>query len=82
MEKRIKNLMRLFLDSIRDYEGESGDAVRFDERDSEEFVQIFLDSEDAFDYREILKLNNNRIDAELRSGHWKKYSTMHGSHRS
>lgn len=55
MEKKIKNLMRLFLDSIRDYEHETGIAIRHDERDSEEFVDIFLDSEDAFDYKEIMK---------------------------
>lgn len=46
--------MRLFLNSIRDYERESGSKICFDERDSEEFVDIFLESEDAFDYKDIL----------------------------
>jgi len=54
-EQKIKNLMRLFLDSVRDYEGECGSAIHFDERDSEEFVEIFLESQDAFDYVALVK---------------------------
>ena len=34
--------MAYFLDSIRDYEHESGKAVASDERDSSEFVDIFF----------------------------------------
>lgn len=55
MEKKIKNMLRLFLDSIRDYEHEAGHSIAQDDRNSEEFVEIFLDSEDAFDYKDILK---------------------------
>lgn len=55
IDQKIRNLMRLFLNDIRDYEGECGKAVHYDERDSEEFVDIFLESENAFDYKELLK---------------------------
>lgn len=53
---RVKNMMRLFLMSVMDYEGESGEAICKDEREPLEFVEIFLDSEDAFDYLELMKL--------------------------
>ena len=52
---RIRNLMRLFLDYVRDYEHENKEPICQDERGSLEFVDIFLESEDAFDYNEILK---------------------------
>ena len=53
---RIRNLMRLFLNSIRDYEGECGEPICKDERESLEFVDLFIESEDGFDFNEILKL--------------------------
>lgn len=55
METKLKNMLRLFLDSIRDYEHESGSKICNDERSSEEFVDIFIDSEDAFDYKDIME---------------------------
>lgn len=79
-ERKLKNMMRLFLNGIRDYERESGSPICYDERDSEEFVQIFIDSEDAFDYHAILKEQNH--DFELKSDHWKKYSYNHGGFRN
>jgi len=56
IDLRIRNLMRLFLNDIRDYEGECNEAVCKDERESSEFVDVFLDSVNAFDYVEIIKL--------------------------
>lgn len=38
----IKNILCEFLDSIRDYEHESGKSIYEDERESMEFVEIFL----------------------------------------
>ena len=52
---RLKNMLRLFLNSIRDYENQTSEAVEHDERESSEFVEIFIDSEDGFDYVDILK---------------------------
>ena len=51
-----KNGLRLFLQGIRDYERECGQAVCYDERECEEFVNIHLESTDAFDFNEIQKL--------------------------
>lgn len=49
----LKNLMRLFLQSIRDYEHESGKAIYHDDRDEMEFVELFIDSEDGFLFKEL-----------------------------
>ena len=38
-------LLELFLDSIRDYENESHHSVYVDERESKEFVKIFLNNQ-------------------------------------
>jgi hypothetical protein len=38
----MKELLIRFLDKIRDYERESLNMIAFDERESEEFVDIFL----------------------------------------
>jgi len=38
-----------FLDSIRDYENESGKPITHDERESEEFVEIYLKGDPMFD---------------------------------
>ena len=62
MKDKIKNLLRLFLNGIRDYESENGDRVCLDERDSSEFVDIFLDSEDSFDYHDLIKTQKERPD--------------------
>ena len=43
---RITEIMADFLDSIRDYEHESGEAIYYDERDSSEFVDIFFNEGD------------------------------------
>lgn len=56
LQLHLKNMLRLFLDSIRDYEHESSNKICMDERESLEFVEIFIDSEDSFDYRKILSL--------------------------
>lgn len=40
----MKELLIEFLDSIRTYERESKNILGFDERESEEFVNIFLDT--------------------------------------
>ena len=57
MEKKLKNLLRIFLDSIRDYESELNQGIYLDERESFEFVDIFLNSEDAFDYKSLTDNN-------------------------
>jgi len=44
-EEVVKYLIR-FCDSIKDYEHESKNLIGFDERDSEEFVKIFLNNVD------------------------------------
>lgn len=59
IELRIKRMMCLFLDSIRDYESENDEPISNDERQSSEFVDLFIESEDAFDYVEILKHYNH-----------------------
>lgn len=56
MEDNIKNMLRIFLDSIRDYELSSGKAICHDERNSEDFVDNFIDSEDGFEYRKIIDI--------------------------
>ena len=38
----IKGVMADFLDSIREYEHESGKAIHYDERESSEFVDIYF----------------------------------------
>lgn len=38
----IKKLMIEFVESLRDYEKESHNLLGFDERETEEFIQIFL----------------------------------------
>lgn len=39
---RITDIMADFLDSIREYEHESGEAIHFDERESSEFVDMYF----------------------------------------
>lgn len=56
IKDHYKNGLRLFLQGIRDYERECGQAVCYDERECEEFVNIHLESTDAFDFNEIQKL--------------------------
>jgi hypothetical protein len=41
----MRELLIRFLDKIRDYERESHNLIGFDERESEEFVDIFIDGE-------------------------------------
>ena len=59
IEDKIKNLLRLFFQSIKEYENEVEEMVCHDERRPEEFVNIFVESSDAFDYEDIL----NNIDS-------------------
>ena len=40
--KSIKQLLTAFLDSIKDYEHEAGKRIYDDERESVEFVEIFM----------------------------------------
>ena len=40
----LKNTLILFLDQIRAYERESRNMVGFDERETEEFVDIFINT--------------------------------------
>jgi hypothetical protein len=70
MEEKLKNMLRLFLNSIRDYEHEIDAAITDDGRDSEEFVNIFIDSEDSFDYKDILSQLKERD--EIRENQAKK----------
>lgn len=60
MEDQIKNMLRIFLDSIRDYELENDQKICDDERDSIEFVEIFIDSDDGFEYRSIIASLNKK----------------------
>jgi len=55
IKEKLKNLLRLYTNSIKDYELESGHSIGQDERESIEFVDIFIDSEDAFDYTELIE---------------------------
>lgn len=52
---RIKNMLRIFLDSIRDYENENNSKICNDDRDSLEFVEIFINSDDGFEYRKLME---------------------------
>lgn len=51
VDKSIRNLLISFLDSIRDYEHENGSRITTDDRESSEFVDIFLESPDASSYK-------------------------------
>jgi len=51
---KIRLMMRLFLDSIRSYEGEADTSIFEDERWSEEFVSLFINSEDGDIFRTIM----------------------------
>ena len=42
---RITDIMADFLDSIRAYEHESGEAIHYDERESSEFVDMYFNNE-------------------------------------
>lgn len=55
LENELKNMLRLFYQSLQDYELESGNKIGHDERSSEEMVQIFIESEDAFNYESVVK---------------------------
>ena len=44
MNVEIKKILIQFLDEIREYEHENMDSVYNDERESSEFVEIFLNS--------------------------------------
>ena len=59
-DKSIRNLMRLFLQSIQDYEHENGDKICHDDRPAQEFVDIFLDSTDAFNYKNLLDFTSEQ----------------------
>ncbi len=50
------NMMRVFLDSIRDYENENKEGIYKDERGSEDFVITFVESEDGFNFGNIVKM--------------------------
>ena len=41
-DARLRNILIEFMDSIRDYERESKNPIGYDERESDEFVDIFL----------------------------------------
>lgn len=45
---RIPELLRQFLDSIRDYEMENGERICDDERGSEFFAKMFLEEDQVF----------------------------------
>lgn len=54
---KIKILLSAFLDSIREYELEANKSIAEDDRESLEFVQIFLESDKGF--KPFLSLLNN-----------------------
>ena len=60
IKSKIKNGLTIFLDSIRDYEAESGKPICRDERDSSEFADIFLESQDSFDFKSIISYAGNQ----------------------
>lgn len=62
IKEKLKNLLRLYTNSIKDYELESGHSIGQDERESIEFVDIFIDSEDAFDYTELIESLSGNSD--------------------
>lgn len=55
LKKELDNLLRLFFQSLIDYEQENKVILYEDDRESEEFVKIFTESEDAFNYHNILQ---------------------------
>ena len=48
----LRGIMADFLDSIRAYEHESGEAICFDERESSEFVDIYFNGRDKISIEE------------------------------
>ena len=44
----MRQLLIIFLESIRDYEKESHNLIGFDERESKEFVELFLKKNDLW----------------------------------
>ena len=56
---RITDIMADFLDSIREYEHESGEAIYFDERESSEFVDIYFNGEGK------LKIEEEKYNVKL-----------------
>ena len=65
---RITDIMADFLDSIRDYEHESGEAIYFDERESSEFVSIYFDNGDKFKIEEQKPLFITEDGVEIFAG--------------
>lgn len=55
----IKNILRVFLNSIKEYENEHNIQISDDTRESEELVELFLESEDAFNFEDIVKILEN-----------------------
>ena len=55
----LRGIMADFLDSIRAYEHESGRAVNYDERESSEFVDIYLNGEGK------LKIEEEKYNVKL-----------------
>lgn len=55
IETELKNMLRLFYMSLQEYERESGSKIGYDEREPEEMVEIFIDSEDCFNYENVVK---------------------------
>ena len=55
----IRGIMADFLDSIRAYEHESGEAIHSDERESSEFVDMYLNGEGK------LKIEEEKYNVKL-----------------
>lgn len=66
IEEKLKNLLRLYTNSIKDYELENRGSIGQDERESMEFVEIFIDSEDEFGYNDILESLSGNSDKEAK----------------
>jgi hypothetical protein len=55
LESELKNMLRIFYQSLQDYENESDNRISEEDRSSKEMVEIFLESQDAFNYESIVK---------------------------
>lgn len=53
-----------FMDSLRDYVAESGTNIAHDERDSSEFVDIFLNQEQSLPIDSVVEQSEQLPEAE------------------
>ena len=75
MSKNIQNILRLFMDSLKEYQLETGDNPLEDERSSSEFAKLWLDSSDG----EALTKDVSKLEAE-NAELQKKFNQKHNNY--